>query len=38
MGEATLDDLGQKFFVSRERIRQIEVGVVKKLRRVLVGV
>ena len=34
----TLEDLGQRFHVSRERIRQIEVRAVEKLRKAMLGV
>jgi RNA polymerase sigma-32 factor len=33
----TLEDLGQRFHVSRERIRQIEARAVEKLRKAMVG-
>ena len=33
----TLEDLGQRFHVSRERIRQLEVRAVEKLRKVMLS-
>ena len=31
--EYTLDEIGQKFYVTRERVRQIEVKAMRKIRR-----
>ena len=35
--EKTLEDIGEKFGITRERIRQIQVGALRKLRRVCRG-
>ena len=35
--QETLENIGKKFNISRERVRQIEQGAIKKIRKILIS-